>query len=120
MHGMCGAYPGLERRLEELAGLVDVMASEAAAQSPSSGLDIAALPEMAVVGGLSGSGAEVAFPLEGPVFEVKGAAVRRNRCYVVVPLQLIGRLLSLSSLLVRLSASYDDTIALLAVPNPCR
>ena len=89
MHDMFRPYPGLPARLAELAGLVDRMAAEAAARYPGAGLDIAALPEGAVNGGQQGSGAEVAFPLEGPVLDAMGGAARRNRCHVVVPLYLV-------------------------------
>ncbi len=88
MRAMWVAYPGLERRLAELAGLVDEMAHQAEAAFPGAGLDIAALPEMAVSGEPEGSGAEIAFPLEGAVLDVMGAAARRYRCHIVVPLYL--------------------------------
>ena len=40
-------------------------------------------------GGLEGTGADIAVPLEGPVLDVMGEAARRNRCHVVVPLYLV-------------------------------
>jgi predicted amidohydrolase len=88
MYAMWHPYPGLETRLRELAGFVDRMADDAAERYGGAGLDIAALPEMAVSGGLEGTGPQVAFPLEGPVLDTMGAAARRNQCYVVVPLYL--------------------------------
>jgi hypothetical protein len=88
MYSMWHAYPGLEARLRELAGLVDGMAGAARSRYPGAGLDIAALPEVAVSGGLEGSGSQVAFPLEGPVLDILGAKAREHRCWIVVPLYL--------------------------------
>jgi predicted amidohydrolase len=88
MYSMWHAYPGLEIRLRELSARVDEMGQAARRRFPGSGLDIAALPEVAVSGGLEGRGPEVSFPLEGPVLEIMGDAARRNDCYVVVPLYL--------------------------------
>ncbi|NLF32129.1 MAG: carbon-nitrogen hydrolase family protein [Planctomycetes bacterium] len=83
-----GEYPGLEARLAQLAALIDRMADEAARRYDGAGLDVAALPEVAVNGGLNGVGDEVSFPLDGPVLEALGGAARRHRCYVVVPMYL--------------------------------
>jgi len=88
MFNMWHGYPGLEKRLAELGGLVDAMAGQAARAYPDSGLDIAALPEVAVSGEAHGAVAEVAHPLEGPVLDVMGAKAREHNCYVVVPLYL--------------------------------
>jgi predicted amidohydrolase len=82
-------YPGLQERLGELAGLIDRMAAEVAEKYPGARLDIAALPEMAVSGGRSGTAAEVSSPLEGPVLDVMAAKAREHQCYVVVPLYLV-------------------------------
>ena len=46
-------YPGLEKRLEQLSGLIDRMAEESK-KKYGRGLDLAILPEMAVTGELSG------------------------------------------------------------------
>jgi len=88
MFNMFHEYPGLEARLEELGGLVNRMAAQAAEQHAGARLDIAALPECAVNGGLSGPAEEVAVPLEGPVLEVIGARAREHSCHVVLPLML--------------------------------
>jgi predicted amidohydrolase len=88
MFGMYGGHPGLEARLEELGGLIDRMAGQAAEQYGGARLDLAALPEYAVGGGLSGPAAEVAYPLEGPVLGVIGGRARAHSCYVVLPLVL--------------------------------
>lgn len=88
MHHMFGPYPGLAARLAELTGLVDAMATAAHAQY-GVGLDLAALPEMAVNGGRAGDAAEVSEPLDGPVLDAFAACARRHRCYIVVPLYLV-------------------------------
>src|SRR5512141_2665032 len=87
MSGFYGAYPGLEARLEELGGLIDRMAAQAK-EEYSARLDLGALTEYAVNGGLSGPASETAFPLEGPVQDVIGGRARRHGCYVVLPLVL--------------------------------
>jgi len=87
MHDMFGEYPGLEARLDELEGMVDLMARQAHAQYGAP-LDIAALPEWAVNGGRKGTAAEVSFPLEGPVLDVMGNKARELKTYVLVPMAL--------------------------------
>lgn len=89
MYNMFHAYPGLNERLDELGELIDRMAERAAKKYPGSGLDIAALPEVAVNGNAKGSAAEVSVPLEGAVLDRMGAKARQHRCYVVVPLYLV-------------------------------
>jgi predicted amidohydrolase len=88
MHNMFGPYPGLDARLAELAGLVDRMAKQAADRYNGARLDLAALPEYAVSGGLNGPAKEVSAPLEGRVLDVMGEAARRNDCYTVLPMLL--------------------------------
>ncbi len=88
MYNMFHEYPGLEQRLEELGGLIDQQAKEAAANYPGGRLDIAALPEVAVSGEAHGSVAEVASPLEGQVLDVMGAKAREHQCYIVLPLYM--------------------------------
>jgi hypothetical protein len=87
MYSMWGPYPGLAKRLEALSSFIDAMA-RMARQKCHAGLDIAALPETAVNGEVKGSAKDVALPLEGAVLETLGAAARRNKTYVVVPLYL--------------------------------
>jgi predicted amidohydrolase len=89
MLNMFHEYPGLEARLEELGGLIARMAAQAAEQCAGARLDIAALPEYAVNGGLNGPAEEIAVPLEGPVLEVIGGRAREHSCYVVLPLVLV-------------------------------
>jgi predicted amidohydrolase len=87
MYGGRRPYPGLQARLEELAGLVDGMAA-LAGESGDTGLDLAVLPEVAVNGGMEGSATEVSFPVAGPVAEHMAQVGRRHRCYVVAPMFL--------------------------------
>ena len=88
MFSMFHEYPGLQTRLEELGRLIDRMAAQAAEQHAGARLDIAALPEYAVTGGLSGAAKEVSVPLEGPVLDVMGNKAREHSCHVVLPLML--------------------------------
>jgi len=84
MYAMWGKYPGLEKRLAQLCGLVDEMAAKAKKQYGRS-VDICALPEVAVSGG-AGYGPKGSFPLAGPVMEAFAAKAREHKCYIVVPL----------------------------------
>ena len=88
MYNMFHEYPGLEQRLEELGRFIDEMAVQAQQQYPGKGLDIVALPEMAVNGNAKGSAADVAVPIEGPVLDMMGAKAREHQCYIAVPLYL--------------------------------
>jgi predicted amidohydrolase len=87
MYGMWGDYPGLEKRLQTLSAFIDDMARQSQ-QKYGAGLDLVALPEIAVNGGRPGNAAEVAEPLQGPVLDILGAAARKHKTYVVVPLYL--------------------------------
>ena len=82
MHPMYGGSPGVEKRCQELAAFIDEMAKKAQ-EKFGRGLDIAALPETAVTGGMKGTAKEISQPLEGPVLDILGAAARKNKCYVV-------------------------------------
>ena len=85
MYGMWGEHPGLQKRLDALAGFIDDMA-RSAKEKYGAGLDIAALPEVAVTGGMKGPARDKSLPLEGLVLDTLGAAARKNKCYVVVPM----------------------------------
>jgi predicted amidohydrolase len=87
MHAMYSDYPGLEKRLQELSAFIDDMAREAQ-QKYGAGLDLVALPEHAVTSGRQGNAAEIAEPLQGPVLDILGAAARKHKTYVIVPLHL--------------------------------
>jgi predicted amidohydrolase len=87
MYPMYGDYPGLDSRLEALAGFVDRMAAEAD-RKYHVGLDLAVLPESAVTGEPRGKPATHALPLQGKVVDAMGAAARKNHTYMVVPMGL--------------------------------
>jgi predicted amidohydrolase len=84
MYAMWGEYPGLEKRLAQLGGLVDRMAVQAKEQYGRS-VDICALPEVAVTGGLP-LGPENAVAFGGPVHDYFGAKAREHNCYITVPM----------------------------------
>jgi predicted amidohydrolase len=88
MQAFWGEYPGLEKRLEQLAGLVDQMAAESQ-KKYGRGLDLAVLPEMAVTGELSGDVVAHSVPFDGPVRDVFTRKAREHRCYIVVPTYLL-------------------------------
>ena len=89
LFSMWGPYPGLQARLDQLADLVDRMADEAARRFPGRRLDLAALPEFAVNGGLKGHCRQTAQELHGPVLDHLAAVARRHQCYLTVPLYLV-------------------------------
>src|SRR5438046_5237067 len=64
MQAFWGEYPGLEKRLEQLSSLIDLMAEESQTKY-GRGLDLAVLPEMAVTGEISGDIVEHSVPFEG-------------------------------------------------------
>ncbi len=87
MQSFWGPYPGLEKRLEQLAGMVDRMAQESKSRY-GRGLDLAILPETAITGEAGGDAlaCSVAFP--GAVGETFARTAREHRCYVIVPTYL--------------------------------
>jgi predicted amidohydrolase len=85
MYAMYSGFPGVEKRCQELSDFIDQMA-KTAKEKYGTGLDIVALPEGAVNGGMEGSAKEISQPLEGTVLGILGAAAKRNKTYVVVPL----------------------------------
>jgi predicted amidohydrolase len=87
MYNMWHEYPGLEARLNRLAGFVDEMAARAQ-QEYSAGLDLAVLPEDAVTGETQGDPPGHSAPLEGKLLEIMGAAARRCHTYLIVPTTL--------------------------------
>lgn len=89
MYNMFHQYPGLDQRLEELCKFIDTMAQRADTQYPGSGLDIVALPEMAINGNAKGTAAEISVPIRGRVLDVLGAKAREHSCYIAVPLYLV-------------------------------
>ena len=86
MYAMWGEYPGLQKRLDQLGGLIDDMAKQAR-EKYGRGIDIAALPEVAVNGG-RGYGPAGAFPLKGQVQDYFAAKARELNCYIVAPMYM--------------------------------
>ncbi len=87
MQSFWGPYPSLEKRLEQLAGMVDRMVQESKSRY-GRGLDLAILPEAAITGEVGGEALSrsVAFP--GPVGDTFARTARKHRCYVIVPTYL--------------------------------
>ncbi|MBN2581924.1 MAG: carbon-nitrogen hydrolase family protein [Planctomycetes bacterium] len=88
MFAMWGKYPGLKERLDQLGKLIDDMAAKAKEQYGRS-IDIAALPEVAVTGGLP-LGPKDALPLAGQVQDYFAAKSREHNCYIAVPMMAKG------------------------------
>ncbi|HKX00100.1 MAG TPA: carbon-nitrogen hydrolase family protein [Bryobacteraceae bacterium] len=88
MQAFWGEYPGLEKRLDQLSGLIDQMAVESQ-KKYGRGLDLAILPEMAVTGELSGDVAAHSVPLAGPLRETFARKAREHHCYVIAPTYLL-------------------------------
>src|SRR6266540_4232061 len=88
MQSFWGQYPGLDKRLDQLAGIVDQMAAQAK-QRYGRGLDLAVLPETAITGEAEGDAVARSVPLEGQVQEVFTRKAREHGCYIVVPTYLL-------------------------------
>jgi beta-ureidopropionase len=88
MQSFWGKYPGLQQRLDQLAGIVDQMAAQAKTKY-SRGLDLAVLPETAITGEAEGDALARSVPLEGLVQEVFARKAREHACYIVVPTYLL-------------------------------
>ena len=88
VHGFYGAYAGIEKRLEELRGLVEEMAAQAGKEHPGKGLDLVVLPENAVTAGRGARASDRAVPFTGAVEETFSELARRFRTYIAVPLDI--------------------------------
>jgi predicted amidohydrolase len=88
MQGFWGEFPGLEKRLADLRGLVEEMAAKAEAAYPGEGLDLVVLPETAITLGRGQKAADRALHFTGKVAETFTALARRFHTYLVVPLDL--------------------------------
>jgi len=80
-------YPGLEKRLQQLGGIIDRMAEESKRKYGRS-IDVAVLPEVAVTGEVTGEAVESSVPFEGQVKEAFVRKAREHQCYIVVPMYL--------------------------------
>jgi predicted amidohydrolase len=90
MQPFWGEYPGLQKRLDQLTGIVDRMQAESE-KKYGRGLDLAVLPETAVTGE-AGHGRDVttwSFPLEGTLKDTFAREARKHHCYIVVPTYLL-------------------------------
>jgi predicted amidohydrolase len=88
MQSFWGQYPGLQNRLDQLAGIVDQMAGQAKTKY-NRGLDLAVLPETAITGEAEGDALARSVPFEGQVQDVFTRKAREHGCYVVVPTYLL-------------------------------
>ena len=86
--GFWGTYPGLEKRLEQLGGIVDEMAV-AASKMHGRGLDLAVLPETAVTDISVDDPVARSVPFQGTVHDFFARKARQHGCYIVVPLHLL-------------------------------
>jgi predicted amidohydrolase/acetyl esterase/lipase len=77
-----GDYPGLNRRLEQIGGLIDQMAAASRSRYGRS-IDLALFTEYAVTAGKPGPAAEVAVPLDQTIIETLGAKAREHKAYIV-------------------------------------
>jgi len=88
MQAFWGEYPGLQKRLEQLEGILDRMNDQSRKQF-GRGLDLAILPEVAVTGEITGDIVARSVPYEGPVRATFSRKARELGCYIVVPLYLL-------------------------------
>lgn len=90
MQPFWGKHPGLQKRLDQLTGIVDHMHAQSQ-EKYGRGLDLAVLPEMALTGEGErvGEVADWSFQLEGAVKETFAREARKCHCYIVVPTYLL-------------------------------
>lgn len=88
MQSFWGPYPGLRPRLDQLAGLIDRMASESQ-RKYGRGLDLAILPETAISGEAEGDALAHSLSYEGQIQETFTQKARQHNCYIVVPTYLL-------------------------------
>jgi predicted amidohydrolase len=81
-------YPGLDKRLDQLAGIVDQMAAESK-NKYGRALDLAILPEVAITGEAGNNALEHSVPFEGQVEKLFAQKAREHNCYIVVPTYLL-------------------------------
>jgi predicted amidohydrolase len=88
MQSFWGPHPGLQNRLEQLAGIVDHMAEQAKKKYHRS-LDLAVLPETSITGEAEGDALAHSVPLDGQVQDVFSRKAREHACYIVVATYLL-------------------------------
>lgn len=77
-----GNYPGQQKRLDEMAAMIDTMAAEAKA-AYGRPMDLVVFSEYAVTAGKPGTASEGAVPLDAAIIDTLGAKARQYGCYVV-------------------------------------
>lgn len=80
-------HPGLNKRLAELAAIVDEMQAESR-RKYGRGIDLAVLPEVAVTGEAGRNSRVRAVPLNGAFGATFAARAREHNCYIVAPTYL--------------------------------
>ncbi|MEO8131333.1 MAG: carbon-nitrogen hydrolase family protein, partial [Bryobacteraceae bacterium] len=80
-------YPGLDKRLEQLAAIVAGMAQESK-NKYGRGLDLAILPEVAVTGEAGSDALARSVPWQGPMGDMFTKMARQHHCYVIAPTYL--------------------------------
>jgi beta-ureidopropionase len=88
MQSFWGQYPGLRNRLDQLAGIVDQMATKAK-QAYGRDLDLAILPEVAITGEAGDDAVAHSVSLEGETKDAFTRKAREHSCYIVVPTYLL-------------------------------
>jgi predicted amidohydrolase len=89
MFNVYGEHPGIEKRLEDAALLIDEAAREAHRRYSRQGLDLVVLTETMLTASNATGARDRAVPLDGLVLEQMGAKAREHRTYVVVPMMLL-------------------------------
>ena len=87
MQSFWDKHPGLEKRLDQLALIVDRM-SEESKRRYGRDLDLAILPEAAITGEVGGDALSHSVPFDGAVHNTFARKAREHRCYIVVPTYL--------------------------------
>jgi predicted amidohydrolase len=90
MQPFWGQHPGLDKRLHQLAEIID--RQEALSQKQyGRNVDLVVLPEVCITGEGESVGhvSQWAFPLEGPVQDTFSAKARQYSSYVIAPLYLL-------------------------------
>ncbi len=80
-------YPGLEKRIDELATFVNRLVSESKSKY-GRGVDLAILPEAAITGEVGRDAYSQSVPFDGPLGSTFSRLAREHRCYIVVPTYL--------------------------------
>ncbi len=87
MQSFWGPYPGLEKRLEDLAAIVGGMAQQSKRKYGRS-IDLAILPEVAITGEAGSDALARSVSFNGPVGDTFMRTAQRHHCYIVVPTYL--------------------------------